>query len=180
MDRALEICKEMLEQRGWNIDEKDSEQETQETQDNSDFSPISGTTNTGNTFMIFCLFDKKLNISNVKECINILTESETTSAIIIYPDDITSAAKKMLQGLHTMKIELFATSELQTNITKHVLVSQHQKLNQEEKADFIKRMGHDIPIIYKGDPVSRFYNFEKGDIVRVLRKDNTIGYRIVK
>ena len=49
-----------------------------------------------------------------------------------------------------------------------------------EKTDFIKRMGQDIPIIYKGDPVSRFYNFEKGDIVRILRKDNTIGYRIVK
>ena len=37
-----------------------------------------------------------------------------------------------------------------------------------------------LPIILKTDPVVKLLNFSKGDVLKILRKDNNIFYRIVK
>jgi len=37
-----------------------------------------------------------------------------------------------------------------------------------------------IPAILHTDPVSRYYSFEKGEYIRITRKDGTMIYRIVK
>ena len=116
----------------------------------------------------------------MKDCIQILDKSSTASGIIVYPDNITASARKILHNLLNMKIELFASNELQMNITKHKLSSPHIKLNEKEKEIFINQYGQDIPQILKSDPMSRFYNFEKGDIIKIVRNDGSISYRIVK
>ena len=54
------------------------------------------------------------------------------------------------------------------------------ELNEDEKKDFLSNFGSKIPFLLKTDPIVRYFNFEKGDIIKVIRKDNYISYRIVK
>ena len=83
--------------------------------------------------------------------------------------------------------ELFSVDELQFNITKHRLVPLHQKLNEEESKSFKEKYGLKYQAILTSDPISRFYNYKRGDIIRILRIRKTndknqyiIAYRIVK
>ena len=47
-------------------------------------------------------------------------------------------------------------------------------------ANFKKKYTDDIPIILKSDPISRFYGYERGDIIKVTRKSGYVMFRIVK
>ena len=37
-----------------------------------------------------------------------------------------------------------------------------------------------FPVLLSTDPVSRYFNFKKGDIIKIIRKYDIITYRIVK
>lgn len=122
----------------------------------------------------------KLNIDYMKEYIKLLSENEIKNCIIVYNNDITPSAKKVVENLFQFSIELFKINELQYNITKHRLYNKHESLNIKEKHDFIEKYGTKIPVILETDPVCRYFNFKKGDIIRVTRKKDIIVYRIVK
>ena len=77
-------------------------------------------------------------------------------------------------------IELFNVDDLQFNITKHILVPLHKKLNKEECKEFKEQYGSSIPVLLKSDPVCRFYNFQKGDIIQITRRNSFVSYRIVR
>ena len=85
-----------------------------------------------------------------------------------------------MNTLPNITFELFSLDNLQYNITKHRYVRPHIKLTKSEQEEFRQKMGTDIPLLLKTDPICRFYNFEKGDIIKIIRKDNFISYRIVK
>lgn len=102
-----------------------------------------------------------------------------TNLIIVY-DQITGTARKLLDLVHDKNIELFNYNELMYNITKHHLVPKHTKLSSEERLSFVSTYGDNIPIIKKTDPVSRYWCFKPGDIIRINRNDGTISYRIVR
>ena len=44
----------------------------------------------------------------------------------------------------------------------------------------LAKYGGKLPIILKTDPVVKYLNFKKGDILKVTRKSDYIHYRIVK
>ena len=103
--------------------------------------------------------------------------------IIVYKDNATPVAKKIVSDSNEMVIELFNEDELKYNITKHYLVPLHELVvfeNNEEYDIFKKKYGNNLPVILKTDPVARFYGFKKGDIIKVTRKNGYIAYRIVK
>ena len=93
---------------------------------------------------------------------------------------ITSSAKKVISNLPTITFELFALDDLQYNITNHIYARPHIKLTPSEYAEFVQKMGQDIPVLQKNDPMCRFYNFDKGDIIKIIRKNDFVSYRIVK
>ena len=65
----------------------------------------------------------------------------------------------------------------------HYLVPKHEleyKKGTVGCANFKKKYGEDIPIIMKSDPISRFYGYERGDIIKVTRKNGYVMFRIVK
>ena len=66
------------------------------------------------------------------------------------------------------------------NITKHHLVPKHTKLSPEERSSFVSTYGDNIPIIKQTDPISRYWGFKIGDIVKIDRNCGTISYRIVR
>ena len=66
------------------------------------------------------------------------------------------------------------------DIQQHKYYFPHIKLNKEERKEVVSKFGLKIPTILETDPVIRFLGYKKGDIVKVIRKNNYISYRIVK
>ena len=73
-----------------------------------------------------------------------------------------------------MEFELFSIDDLQYNITKHVLQPKFERLSEKEAQDFKKSYGIKFPVLRKDDPISRFYNYKRGDVIRVKRKTTTL------
>ena len=70
-------------------------------------------------------------------------------------------------------------SELQYNLTKNRLVPKAVKMEKEKVEDFKKKFGVKFPTMFSTDPLSRFMNYMKGDIIKIYRADG-LHYRIVK
>jgi DNA-directed RNA polymerase I, II, and III subunit RPABC1 len=83
-----------------------------------------------------------------------------------------------------IKIELFIQEELQYNITKHRLVPEHIRLSPDEAKEFKEKFGLRHPAILLTDPISRFFAYKRGDVIKIMRKtgrgDPFVTYRIVK
>ena len=189
MEAAKKVCIEMLHERKWIIEDDDGNNtegsgplgdHPVDSFDTSTIREIVGKTNDEKKFIVFFLPGIKLNIANVKDCIKILQDRVITHCIIIYNNNTTSSAKKVINNFVDASFELFMCDELQYNVTKHYLVPRHIELTPQEREQFISDMGQDIPVLQKTDPISRFYNYQKGTIVKVLRKDSSIAYRLVK
>jgi DNA-directed RNA polymerase subunit H (RpoH/RPB5) len=69
-------------------------------------------------------------------------------------------------------IQLIRCDFFNINITKKVPL--HIKVN-----DVIKNK-REIPIIKEDDPNCIFYNFVKGDVIKIIRSDGDICYRLVR
>ena len=122
-----------------------------------------------------------LNISVLKSYLEILKTSDIKHSIIIYQNKITPSSKKILLSIaHFYKIELFTFKEMSFDIQQHKYYFPHVKLNKEERKEVVDKFGIKIPVILETDPVVRFLGYKKGDIVKVIRKNNYISYRLVK
>ena len=72
------------------------------------------------------------------------------------------------------------------NIFDHVLVPKHVLLSPEEVANLLKKLNitlNQLPKISIKDPVVKFLNAKKEDVVKILRKSETAGvsefYRVI-
>jgi DNA-directed RNA polymerase I, II, and III subunit RPABC1 len=103
-------------------------------------------------------------------------------AILVYEGTPTPAVKAVIANLPELEvaIELFHADDLQFNITKHELVPKHEKLPLQEAKEFKACYGTNIPTLLRTDAVVRFYDFHKGEIIKVTRKNSAISYRIVR
>jgi len=170
MEKSYQICLEMFEQRGYDIIEKDDEQ-------------ILALKKDGKQVCAFMATTPKFNVERIQEYISIMKQMDIWHSIVIYKDNVTPIAKKVIEESKEMVIELFEEDELQYNITKHYLVPKHEllfKKGTKGAKDFKEKYSDKFPIILKTDPVSRFYGFNKGDIIKITRKGGNIMYRIVK
>ena len=168
MHKAIQVCKEMLSQRGYTVTYEEK----------LIFEAIN---DSNHKIIVFASDNSKFNVKNIQCYINIMLEKNIMHAIIIYKDGVTSFTKKAIRQSSDMEFEIFAEEDLQYNITKHKLQSKFRKLNQKEADDFKTNYGTKIPILKLDDPISRFYNYKKGDIIEVTRPtNNNICYRMVK
>jgi DNA-directed RNA polymerase I, II, and III subunit RPABC1 len=170
MDIAIKTVIEMITQREYEITESDDDK-------------IIGSNSEGDQIVVFTQPVIKFNVDRVKEYISLLHKMGKNHCIVIYTESVTSMTKKLVENSVDIKIELFTQEELQYNITKHVLVPQHIRLGPNEAKDFKKLYGSKHPALLRIDPISRFYGYQRGDvikIVRVLGEDTFITYRIVK
>ena len=169
MEIAKKVCIRMLTKRGWICDDIDDTEQT-----------LTGYITKDQPFIVFMLSISKLNIAHVKEFIKILTDLNIKHCIIIYNNNITSSAKRIITNIVDIVFELFSVKELQFDITQHRYYRPHRALNNQEYNEFTKNTGHNIPVLQKTDPICRYFNFERGSIIEVTRKDDYISYRIVK
>ena len=133
----------------------------------------------GDRVLIIQSMIDKLNIQIAKEYLTTMLKHECLHMIIIYTC-ITSSANKMFNELNNYTVELFNVNELYFNITKHKLVPKHIKLSDKEKSYFLEQFGDKIPVILKTDPISKIYHYIQNDIIKIIRPNNEISYRICK
>jgi DNA-directed RNA polymerase subunit H (RpoH/RPB5) len=120
---------------------------------------------------------KTLPLSNLID----FTETEFGCVTIICKGNITTNIKKIEQS-SLGKIEIFHVSEMQMNIKNYYLQPDFYKLSNEEHSEFQKFLTKKIgfPILCRSDPISRFFKFQTGDVIKVTNKDSEVSYRIVK
>ena len=137
-------------------------------------------TETGKLLMVFMCEDN-LNIQILKVYVRCLEEIDIKHAIIIYKHKITPSSKKILASLKSLyEIELFTFDEMSIDYKNMKYFYEHIKLEGDEKQEIIDKYGLKIPTILKSDIIIRYLNYKKGDIIKILRKDNYIHYRIIK
>jgi DNA-directed RNA polymerase I, II, and III subunit RPABC1 len=170
MQKAYQTCLEIFEQRGYDIIEKDEDQ-------------ILSMKKNGKQICAFMANTPKFNVERIQEYLTIMKQIDVWHAIIVYKDNATPVAKKVIEDANDLIIELFHEDELQYNITKHYLVPKHElaySKGTKGAKEFKEKYGDTFPIILRTDPVSRFYGYNKGDIIKITRKGNYVTYRFVK
>jgi DNA-directed RNA polymerase subunit H (RpoH/RPB5) len=93
---------------------------------------------------------------------------------------VTPATKSTLAQTDEMYLELFDLQDLQYNITKHRLQPVFERLPEQEAESFKKTHGTKFGTLRHEKPIARFYDYHKGDVIRVIRSDGYINYRIVR
>jgi DNA-directed RNA polymerase I, II, and III subunit RPABC1 len=167
---AISTITEMILQRGYKvISEEDGN--------------IIAETEIGEQMLVFTKPVIKFNVDRIKEHISVLDKMKMKHCVVVYIDSITPPTKKLVKNSVDMKIEIFTQKELQYNITKHRLVPKHERLSEEEANEFKKKFGIKFPSILLTDPITRFYNYQRGDVIKITRLSNRgkhVSYRIVK
>ena len=130
--------------------------------------------------IVWCFEFEKLNIEGIKEFINMLEKEKFKHGIIIYQNVMTSSTKKILENLYKFNIELFLFKELQYDITKFKYYCPHEKLSTEEAKKVKERFGTSLPYLLKNDAMVRYHYFQRGDIIKITRRNGTITFRFVK
>jgi DNA-directed RNA polymerase subunit H (RpoH/RPB5) len=164
-ERARATCLEMLIQRGYTI---------------VDFENMTALKPDGNQVIVFFNESPSFDTKSMKEIFSVMMETCVKHSIVVYKDKVTPATKSTLEQSEDMKIELFAEEDLQFNITKHRLQPIFEKLKDDEAVDFKKNFGIKFGTLRIDRPIARFYDYTRGDVIRIRRSDGYINYRIVK
>jgi DNA-directed RNA polymerases I, II, and III subunit RPABC1 len=170
MERAYEICLEMICQRNYEIIDRDDER-------------ILARKPNKEEMCVFLTNTSKFNVENIKEYIHMMRKMELNHSIIVYKDNVTPVAKKIIDDTKEFKIELFHVDDMQYNITKHYLVPKHEihcKKGTPKWDEFKKKYSDNFPVILRSDPISRFYDYDKNDIIKITDSDGFVSFRIVK
>ena len=134
---------------------------------------------TNDKLVIIFTCNDALTIHNMKLYLQIMSKHNISHCIIIYEDKITPSAKKIID-ISEYEIEIFTKTEMSINITNHKYYFPHIKVDDTTKNNLLNKYGKHLPIILKTDPVVRYLNFKKGDILKIIRQNNYIHYRLVK
>jgi DNA-directed RNA polymerase I, II, and III subunit RPABC1 len=184
--KALETLREMVTQRGYTIEEPIKQKDDDSDEENETTYLIGSKENGAKKVERLVIFTNpvaKFNVDRVKEFVSVLNDIHISHCIVVYTDSVTSMAQKIIENTVEFQIELFTIQELQYNLTKHILVPKHICLGDEEAKEFRKKYGLRFPVILKTDPVCKFYNFKRGDVIKIVRNSDGneyITHRIVK
>lgn len=176
-DSVKQISRELLEARGYSI-YRDF---------HTDLYPkiigkTIGENPDGKYLQILFIIDQKLNVEPLNRIIKHLIDTDVKHCIIVHAGNNVSA--KIMEISHNLltlkiKLEFFPYNNLRYNITKHELVPKHELVIGQEALNLRKKFGKYLTVMLTTDPVSRFYGFNRGDIIKIYRRDSTITYRIV-
>ena len=128
-----------------------------------------------NTYVAWSV-DPKLGtkISNIL----IEMEKETVNAkraIVVVDLSVTPNTNGIINSckVNGIFINHFTLTELQFNVTKHVLVPKHILCSEEEKSQIFKSYGiknkDSMPHISVNEPISRYFGALKGQVFKIIR-----------
>ncbi|TNJ30019.1 RNA polymerase II subunit Rpb5a [Giardia muris] len=88
------------------------------------------------------------------------------------------AELERIRRAHETIVEYFLASEIQVNISRHVLVPKHVLLLETQKKLILeeyKCTEGQLPIIEQADPMARYLGMQPKDIVQIVRSSETTG-----
>jgi len=123
-------------------------------------------------------------------------ESETTKKDEHYNDLIKNDIKKILivqnkniinKFINYPNTEIFTKDDMMIDLISNILQPKYIKLTDEEKKTFYEDfnvLNSQIPILLYTDKVRKYFNYNIGDIIKIIRNNPingvSISYRIVK
>lgn len=122
------------------------------------------------------LFINKIHASKLENYIKQINEHYSPKYMIfVGPLNATDSIINLLEKYNN--VQLFNSKKLQINITKHEFVPKHIKLDDNKKIEITEKYSlESFPIIQISDPVVQYYNFQRGDIIKIIRSNLNSGY----
>ena len=192
IDIVIENLKDMLINRGDNIDEFEEHEAEIEREDFfNDNNAINF--HTSHTAIIFALTknlrssileDLKKNMTNIEGFVK--KYNGKYNIILILNNDILttpsitalSIIDKILQKKGGI-LQYFHMNELLFNPTKHILVPPHRKLNADEIKVIMEKYMIDgklhLPLILHNDRIAQWIGLKRGDIIEITRYNENSG-----
>ncbi|KND01574.1 DNA-directed RNA polymerase core subunit RPB5 [Spizellomyces punctatus DAOM BR117] len=131
------------------------------------------------SLLVFFAEDESVGIKPIKKIAERMATQNIFKAIVVIPKTMTPSAKKVIQEMAPKyNIDQFAESELLVNITKHVLVPEHEVLSDSEKKTLLERYRlkeAQLPRIHPTDPIAKYYGMKRGQVVKIIRPSETAG-----
>jgi DNA-directed RNA polymerase subunit H (RpoH/RPB5) len=109
--------------------------------------------------------DEKLSIKTLR---NIVSENQNIKIILVTGMGATSVTKKEITD-SSRDIEIFSTNDFIVNVVRHLLVPKHTRVDISELKHVV-RDTVELPRILRSDAVCRYYDYKKGDIIRIERR----------
>lgn len=177
---AKRVINEMLQDRGLQV-----EWLNQEEADESDRAFLDSLEGKAEGFKI--TWTHVLSADTVKSSVADFGQDLKLRHILMMVGSETSAAKEKVAAYNRVrpdhKIEVWRWDMCQFNVIKHVLVPKHILASQEE-FDLICTTHHlkpeEFPALLTTDPVCRWFDFPVDHMVKIIRSDKSISYRVVK
>ena len=129
------------------------------------------------------LYVKFINIYRVKVAIiqeiidNVYKKTPNTSIIFVLKSK-PSAVLRKLETKCNYNIQIFYIKHLQINPTRHSLVPNHIKLTENQVKGLLEKYKiitkSQFPLLLQTDPISRYYNFKRGDVIKITSKHKNI------
>lgn len=124
--------------------------------------------------IIYCL-EAKIKATDIKKH---LDDTEFENYLIVIRDKISANNMKILTDAKK-QIQFFEIRELKFNISKHSLVPKHRIIPANSaqvkmlfEKMFIKNESQ-LPVILRSDPMAKFLNAKKGDLIEITRYSPT-------
>lgn len=124
----------------------------------------------GRSCLVFFDMDDKVGIKFVR---TIREAHPDTLLIVVSSEGPTSFAKKEINDPWGEQLQFFTYKELTRNVSRHELVPTHEALGATERSELIARYNlklEQLPPLLVHDPVRRYYDFRRGDVVRIMRR----------
>ena len=170
----LKFVRGMFEVRGYTEIE-----EFPPTPDNIVMRAKMGVEPTSPPILVFYDGEVKLSTKSVRNVV-ITMKAKGVKHCIVINDEVTSKARQISNEILDCHMEFFERNEFLYNPCDNHLVPRHDlylQCSDPKAAKF--RAKYKMPILLLTDPITRFYGFQAGDIIKVSRPDG-IAFRIVK
>ena len=117
------------------------------------------------THVYFCS-DEKVGVKHLRTWCE--QNDASTVILIVSLDGPTTFTKKEAESCaHT--VHFFSYTDLSVNVTRHVLVPPHRKIDHMPVMNGIALHKDDLPRLSVNDKISLYYAYQPGDIIEITR-----------